>query len=85
MAVKFIRKRFLWRQLDEASIILMDPHQVDSHVIGNYDKVLSNYNADITVVQEMRWIGQGQTNLTSCDIYYSGFSARIRVWPCSER
>ena len=24
----------------------------------------------------MRWTGQGQTNLSSCDIYYSGHSSR---------
>ena len=40
------------------------------------EKVLSNYNADITALQEMRWTGQGCTNLSSCDVYYSGHASR---------
>ena len=46
MAVEFIRQRVVWLQHGEASIILMDPHQVDSHVIGNYD----NHSACIVVL-----------------------------------
>ena len=40
------------------------------------EKVLKDYKADIIALQKMRWTGQGQTNLSSCDIYYSGHASR---------
>ena len=40
------------------------------------DNVLSNYKADITALQEVRWLGQGCLKQKSCDIYFSGHDSR---------
>ena len=37
---------------------------------------LQAYKTDIIALQEMRWTGQGRTNLSSCDVYYSGHASR---------
>ena len=39
--------------------------------VTQLEKVLSNYYADITALQEMRWPSQDCTNLSSGDVYYS--------------
>ena len=44
--------------------------------VTQLDKVLSNCKADITALQEMQWTGQGRTNLSSCNVYYSGHASR---------
>ena len=35
--------------------------------VSQLETVLKDYKADIIALQEMRWTGQGQTNLSSCD------------------
>ena len=44
--------------------------------VSQLETVLKDYKADITALQEMRRSGQGQTNLSSCDVYYSGNVSR---------
>ena len=44
--------------------------------VTQLEKVISNFKADITALQEIRWTSQGQTNLSSCDVYYSGHAFR---------
>ena len=38
--------------------------------------VLKKYKADVTAIQEMRWIGQGWEKRDTCDIYYSGHASK---------
>ena len=45
--------------------------------ISQLKTVLEVYKTNIIALQEMRWTGQGQTNLSSCDIYYSGHASRL--------
>jgi hypothetical protein len=33
--------------------------------------VLSDYRADTTVIQELRWVGSGVMQKCDCDLYYS--------------
>ena len=40
--------------------------------VSQLEAVLKVYKADNIALQEMRWTGQGQKNLSSCDVYYSG-------------
>ena len=49
-------------------------HRPDA--VTQLKKILRKYKTDITALQEMRWTGQGQTNLSSCDVYYSGHASR---------
>ena len=49
--------------------------------ISQLETVLEAYKTEIIALQEMRWTGQGQTNLSSCDIYYSGHASR-NVFRC---
>ena len=44
--------------------------------LSQLETVLKEYKADIIALQEMRWTGQGQTNLSSCYVYYSGHASR---------
>ena len=44
--------------------------------VSQLETVLKDYKADIIALQEMRWTGHGQTNLSSCDVYYSGHASR---------
>ena len=44
--------------------------------VSQLETVLKGYKADITALQEMRLTGQEQTNLSSCDVYYSGHASR---------
>ena len=43
--------------------------------ISQLETVLKDYKAHITALQEIRWTGQGQPNLRSCDVYYSGHAS----------
>ena len=44
--------------------------------VSQLETVLKAYKADITALQEIRWTGLGQTNLSSCDVYNSGHATR---------
>ena len=44
--------------------------------ISQLETVFEAYKTDIIAVQEMRWTGQGRTNISSCDVYYSGHVSR---------
>jgi len=45
------------------------------------EKVLMQYRADITAIQEMRWIGSGSLKKRNCDIYYS-CHAKHHIFGC---
>ena len=44
--------------------------------VSQLETGLKDYKADIIALQDMRWTRQGQTNLSSCDVYYSGHASR---------
>ena len=43
--------------------------------VGQLLKVICKYKAYTTALQEIRWTGHGGTNLSSCDVYYSGHAS----------
>ena len=49
-----------------------------SVAVAQLKNVLSNYKA----LLEMRWVGQGRTNLRSCDVYYSTHASRHEFGCC---
>ena len=49
--------------------------------VNQLEKLLRKYETDITALQEMRRTAQGRTNLSTCDVYYSGHASR-HVFGC---
>ena len=47
--------------------------------VSELETVLEDYKTDIIALQEMRWTGQERTNLSSCDVYYSGHNSIVRI------